>query len=128
MGSLSVTKVLERFGDESVVVTTRVAVITTTFLNHVTSPLHQMLNPLVKANELRLQTGDLTYICYFLCGLLLKALDEDSKHFLSEMREYNQLTRITQCLLHHQAALNLMGASNDTLRLEGEAIEDLDDS
>jgi hypothetical protein len=132
MGKLGM-RVMGRFGEKDI--GARVIFITNGFLTHLASPLHQLLNPLLKSHELGLKSGDLSYgmiassvycICYFLCGLPLRALDEDAEKFPSEMLKYKQLTAMSPCVLHRQAALNLMGESKDPLRLQGKAIKNID--
>jgi predicted ATPase len=134
MGRLGI-RMLERFGEQNDL-SPRVIFTSTVFLAHLKSPLHDLLNPLLKAYKLGLKTGDLAYgmigssaycICYFMCGLPLSVLNQDAENFATEMIKYKQLTALSPCLLHRQAALNLMGASHDVLRLQGEAIENIDD-
>ena len=133
MGKLGM-RMLERFGDQNEL-SPRVIFTSTCFLTHLKSPLHDLLNPLLKTYKLGLKTGDLAYgmigssaycICYFMCGLPLKVLDQDAENFTAEMIKYKQLTALSPCLLHRQAALNLMGASHEVLQLQGSAIENID--
>lgn len=134
MGKLGM-RMLERFGDQNEL-SPRVIFISTGFLAHLKSPLHDLLNPLLKAYKLGLKTGDLAYgmiassaycICYFMCGLPLTVLSQDAENFATEMIKYKQLMALSPCLLHQQAALNLMGESPEVLRLQGDAIENIEE-
>lgn len=125
---------LERFGGDNDL-KSRTLFVTTAFLTHLSSPMHDLLNPLLEAHSAGLRTGDLAYgtiassaycIAYFMCGLPLSTLDQDASKFAEEMKTYGQLTALSPCLLHRQTALNLLGDSSNPLRLQGAAIRNID--
>jgi predicted ATPase len=101
--------------------------IAATTLAHLTRPLHDLLDMELKSHDSAYQIGDLRVVmgaslfytaAYYHCGLPLHVIMiEDAAKFTTEMEEANLHLLRAECLLYRQAALNLMGRSDDPLLL-----------
>lgn len=107
----------------------------TTFFQHRSSPMHNLLDFLIKSNKLAKAAGDIEHahhacmvytITYIACGLPLQVIANDAKELIAEMKQFECSAALTRCRLHRQLALNLMEQSNDPFKLEGEEIPSMD--
>ena len=103
-----------------------------TFVHHITKPLHESLDPMLYAYKVGMETGDCpfgflaaaTYAgIYFVCGLPLRALQDDLKSFAQQMSTYNQTLSGSLLQVYWQTVLNFMGRSHNPLVLTREAMD-----
>ena len=104
----------------------------TCFVSHQTMQLQDQLDPFLKAHQYGMEYGDICHAalaagCYlltlFLCGRPLSQLVEDAEAFEYQVRRYRQVTGECMILLAHQAALNLMGQSENPTKLSGSVMD-----
>lgn len=133
MGELGL-KMHDRFKYIDNWVDAEITFITATSLAHLTRPLQDLLDLELKSHDLAFEIGNMKVVtgsalfytaAYYHCGLPLRVMNEDATKFVNEMEEYNLQEGRAECLLYRQAALNLMGKSDDPLVLQGGAIQDL---
>ena len=98
---------------------------------HWTEPIHGMLKPLMEGYELGMESGDHAKAVHNLnmylqvsmvAGRPLEAIESDCRRYTRLMKELKQgmLANFSSCLW--QAVLNLMGESENTTELTGEAM------
>jgi predicted ATPase len=97
-----------------------------------TRPAQSMLRPLLRSYESGLQTGDtqsammgiLGYIYIsFLTGRSLIALEADCRAYVKQMEDFNRYMAGSLCRIVWQVILNLIGCSENTTVLTGEAMD-----
>ena len=103
------------------------------FVQHWREPLHNTLDPFLKAHHIGLETGNGEFASfslyfytqhYYLSG---KNLQQTFLEFEKNGRAIQQMGHFTPynyLAIHHQAALNLAGLSNDPCKLEGDAYKE----
>ena len=103
------------------------------FSHHITRPLHESMDVLLYAYKMGMETGDCPFAflaattyasIYFVCGLPLRALQDDLKSFSSQMASYNQHLSGNMLQVYWQTVLNFMGRSHNPLVLTGEAMNE----
>ena len=103
------------------------------FVHHLRRPIHESIEPLLSAYQLGMEVGDIrnasmsfyAYICcYAICGLPLGPVLQDTNGFRVELGQYGQdlMFKLTSSV--YQTMLNLVGRSQDPLRLKGEAMDE----
>jgi predicted ATPase len=97
-----------------------------------TRPAQSMLRPLFRSYEIGLQTGDtesamsaiLGYIWIaFLTGRSLIALEADCRAYVKQMEDFKRYMASSMCRIVWQMILNLIGSSENTTVLTGEAMD-----
>ena len=128
-------KVSERFPDnafEPLAVTVRC-----TYLDHLRRPLHEQLDPYLKAHQIGMETGNILHAClaaasygvlYFNTGLPLAPLAEDLEAFDAQFGRYKQATMLPLLKIVRQTVLNLIGGhgGRNRVKLTGAAMEERD--
>ena len=101
------------------------------FLFHWRRPLHEGMNPTLRAYEAAMDAGEIKnaswcatgYLALYLCsGLPLGPLLHDTAKYRQEMLDYNQILTYQILAPYQQCFANLMGMSASPVILEGEYI------
>lgn len=101
------------------------------FVLHWTIPVHACMKPMLRAYEVGMSTGDLEsamWGIYFYMefaiysGRSLKAIEADFQVYTRQMKEFKQLKALKLSLCLWQGILNLLGRSDHTCDLTGEAM------
>jgi predicted ATPase len=96
-----------------------------------TRPAQSMLRPLLRSYESGLQTGDtesamwgIYHYIFIACqtGRSLVALEADCRAYVKQMQDFKRYTISSMCQLTWQMILNLIGRSENTTVLTGEAM------
>lgn len=104
-------------------------------LDHLKSPLHQSLEPLLRGYNVGFEVGDTLYGFYcchfylsifFFVGLPLRNLLKDMDSFSKEMEVYNMQTARELLCVHHQSVINLTSETelSDPTLLDGRAMKE----
>jgi hypothetical protein len=127
--SLLLLEKLESKGIES-----RTMFLAHSFVLHWTAPAQSMMQPLMKAYEVGMQTGDTEsamqsiyhqIVLGFVSGRSsLDALEHDCRTYSMQMKELKQERVMNDCKMTWQMILNLMGNSKHKVVLTGEALDE----
>lgn len=99
------------------------------FLLHWRRPLHEGIDPILRAHEAAVDAGEMkdaaacctTYLAiYWCCGLPLGPLMQDMAKYCQQMVDYNQTFNYTILTPYKQMVANLLGLSDDPAHLEGQ--------
>eukprot|EP00540_Astrosyne_radiata_P007075 CAMPEP_0116842216 /NCGR_PEP_ID=MMETSP0418-20121206/11388_1 /TAXON_ID=1158023 /ORGANISM="Astrosyne radiata, Strain 13vi08-1A" /LENGTH=471 /DNA_ID=CAMNT_0004472791 /DNA_START=29 /DNA_END=1444 /DNA_ORIENTATION=- len=113
----------------------RLFVAVNSFLMHLQKPLTTCMEHVLKGYERGMENGDVQFSClaaslyirmYFISGLPLEPLLNDAASFSKQTLKYKQEIAAKSTLLYYQAALNLLGRSDDPVVLRGEAMDEAD--
>ena len=103
------------------------------FIKHWKEHLRATLEPLVSAYSSGMETGDLEYAGYsllqhsclaYFSGKELTALETTMANYRNAIYKIKQETALNLHEIYWQAVLNLLGKSEDTCRLQGEAYDE----
>ena len=101
-------------------------------LDHLTRPIQQLLDPLLKAHQYGMESGDIHHasfcaasycMMYFYSGLPLGPIAEDAEAFATQCDTYNQAVAAKVIRIIEQGSLNLMGRSTNRVTLTGVAMD-----
>ena len=102
------------------------------FVLHWTLPAYTCMKPLLRAYDVGMSTGDVESgiwgICFYLefaiyGGRSLKPIEADYRVYTKQMKEFKQLKALRLSLCFWQSVLNLLGVSERTCELTGEAMD-----
>jgi predicted ATPase len=102
-------------------------------LDHLRNPLHQSLEPLMRAYRIGLEMGDSIsgfFCCHFyitifyFVGLPLSTLLRDMNSFSKEMGSYHTYTTYNFSCIHHQSVINLTSNVTNPTTLDGEVMNE----
>lgn len=117
----------------SKVIEPRTTFLVHSFVLHWSIPAPRMLQPLLNAYEVGMQTGDTEsamlsiyhYIVFgFLSGKPLDTIEHDCRIYSMQMKELKQDRVMNDCKLTWQMILNLKGNSRHKVFLSGEALDE----
>lgn len=113
----------------------RTMVIAYMFSVHHKCPLQEVLNPMMSAYKIGMESGDVEYASqacnayssiYIMCGLPLAMVEPDMRRFAEQMHSYNQFNSLGLFRIFWQTVLNFMGRCKDPMVFEGEAMQEKD--
>ena len=102
-------------------------------INHWSEHVHKSLDPFLYSYKVGFETGAIEYACInvniycnhiYLGGKPLKESEREMKMFSKEMLKYKQETNYNYNEVYRQAALNLLGKSDNPTVLSGEAYDE----
>lgn len=103
------------------------------FVQPLTKPVQDSIDPLIYGHRLGLQTGQIEFACfsaavysgvYLHSGLPLGAVREDLRLFEKIAVQYDQPNALVPIRIFRQVVLNLFGESENPLLLTGEAMDE----
>ncbi len=102
-------------------------------INHWNEHVRTTLRPLQQSFEIGMETGLVEFACVntniyciqsFLCGRPLLRVEEETRAYNALYRQFRQETNLNYNEVFRQAMLNLMGRSEDPVRLTGDAYDE----
>jgi len=102
-------------------------------INHWSEHVHKSLDPFLYSYKVGFETGAIEYACInvniycnhiYLGGKPLEESEREMKMFSEQMLKYKQETNYNYNEAYRQAALNLLGKSDDPTVLSGEAYDE----
>jgi histidine kinase len=102
-------------------------------INHWSEHVHKSLDPFLYSYKVGFETGAIEYACInvniycnhsYLGGKPLVQCEREMKMFSEQMLKYKQETNYNYNEAYRQAALNLLGLSEDPTKLSGEAYDE----
>jgi histidine kinase len=100
---------------------------------HWTEHVRHSLRPLQESFQIGLETGLIEFACVntniycihsFLCGKPLQRVEEETRAYSQQYRQFKQETNFNYNEVFRQSMLNLMGRSADPVKLVGEAYDE----
>ena len=122
---------LEKFNAREIETRTRMAVNFT--VRHWKEPARQMLPSFMKVYQSGLETGDPTHACYslyhgcymsYLAGIDLQRMEQEAANYSQAIAHLRQDVALNWQLILQQVIQNLLGHSDNRLKLQGEAFDE----